>query len=146
MNAIIGKITPIMIADISYGTFFFYGACCLIMGLIVYVFLPETKGRSLEEMDEVSLSLALKIPKLKLPLLCYRSFFMATQLLLNKTMVKRSQSYQLITCQLTKKILRLIMRKTNLYTHQLILFIYALFITINLRSCCPTLLRNCGKI
>lgn len=54
MNAIIGKITPLMIADISYGTFFFYGACCLTMGLVVYVFLPETKGRSLEEMDQVS--------------------------------------------------------------------------------------------
>ncbi|KAL9538381.1 hypothetical protein MBANPS3_010976 [Mucor bainieri] len=53
MNAIIGKITPLMIADISYGTFFFYGACCLTMGLVVYVFLPETKGRSLEEMDEI---------------------------------------------------------------------------------------------
>lgn len=64
MNAIIGKITPIMIADISYGTFFFYGACCVIMGLIVYVFLPETKGRSLEEMDEVSLFLILKYQNL----------------------------------------------------------------------------------
>ncbi|KAL9542781.1 hypothetical protein PS6_009621 [Mucor atramentarius] len=53
MNAIIGKITPLMIADISYGTFFFYGACCLTMGLVVYVFLPETKGRSLEEMDQI---------------------------------------------------------------------------------------------
>ncbi|CEP12248.1 hypothetical protein [Parasitella parasitica] len=53
MNAIIGKITPLMIADISYGTFFFYGACCLTMGLIVYIFLPETKGKTLEEMDEV---------------------------------------------------------------------------------------------
>ncbi|KAI8636932.1 general substrate transporter [Parasitella parasitica] len=55
MNAIIGKITPLMIADISYGTFFFYGACCLTMGIIVYVFLPETKGRTLEEMDEIFL-------------------------------------------------------------------------------------------
>jgi hypothetical protein len=53
MNAIIGKVTPIMISKISYGTFFFYGACCVTMGLIVLVFLPETKGRTLEEMDEV---------------------------------------------------------------------------------------------
>lgn len=54
MNAIIGKVTPIMIAKISYGTFFFYGACCVVMGAIVLFFLPETKGRTLEEMDEVT--------------------------------------------------------------------------------------------
>jgi sugar porter (SP) family MFS transporter len=53
MNAIIGKVTPIMIAKISYGTFFFYGACCVVMGAIVLFFLPETKGRTLEEMDEI---------------------------------------------------------------------------------------------
>ncbi|KAI8369048.1 general substrate transporter [Blakeslea trispora] len=53
MNAIIGKVTPLMIASIAYGTFFFYGACAVGMGLIVYVFLPETQGRSLEQMDEI---------------------------------------------------------------------------------------------
>lgn len=53
MNAIIGKVTPLMIAQIAYGTFFFYPACCFTMGIIVYVFLPGTKGRSLEEMTEV---------------------------------------------------------------------------------------------
>ncbi|GAA5810761.1 hypothetical protein MFLAVUS_004187 [Mucor flavus] len=53
MNAIIGKVTPLMIAQIAYGTFFFYPACCFTMGIIVYVFLPGTKGRSLEEMTEI---------------------------------------------------------------------------------------------
>ncbi|KAG2237072.1 hypothetical protein INT48_001840 [Thamnidium elegans] len=46
-------LTPLMIAQIAYGTFFFYAACCFTMGIIVYVFLPETKGRSLEEMTEI---------------------------------------------------------------------------------------------
>lgn len=55
MNAIIGKVTPLMISQIAYGTFFFYAACCFVAGVIVYVFLPETMGRTLEEMTEVSL-------------------------------------------------------------------------------------------
>ncbi|KAI9341312.1 general substrate transporter [Pilaira anomala] len=53
MNAIIGKVTPLMISQIKYGTFFFYAACCFVAGVIVYVFLPETMGRSLEEMTEI---------------------------------------------------------------------------------------------
>ncbi|KAI8073483.1 general substrate transporter [Gilbertella persicaria] len=53
MNAIIGKVTPLMMASIAYGTFFFYAACAFVMGLIVYVFLPETQGKSLEQMDQV---------------------------------------------------------------------------------------------
>jgi SP family sugar:H+ symporter-like MFS transporter len=54
MNAIIGYISPTMFAEFAYGAFFFYGGCCFVMGLIVFVFLPETKGRSLEEINEVS--------------------------------------------------------------------------------------------
>lgn len=56
MNAAIAKVTPIMIAKITYGTYFFFGSCAVVMGLFAYFLLPETRGRSLEEMDEVSLS------------------------------------------------------------------------------------------
>lgn len=51
MNATIAKVTPIMITNISFGTYFFFGTCAIIMGLFAFVFLPETRGRSLEEMD-----------------------------------------------------------------------------------------------
>ncbi|KAG2235895.1 hypothetical protein INT48_008198 [Thamnidium elegans] len=53
MNACIAKVTPIMIAKITYGTYFFFGSCAVIMGVFTYVLLPETRGRSLEEMDEL---------------------------------------------------------------------------------------------
>ncbi|KAI9486579.1 MAG: general substrate transporter [Benjaminiella poitrasii] len=51
MNATIAKVTPIMIANITYGTYFFFGTMAVIMGVFAYVFLPETRGRSLEEID-----------------------------------------------------------------------------------------------
>jgi len=35
------------------GTFFFYAACCSMAWVFVYVFVPETKGRSLESMDDL---------------------------------------------------------------------------------------------
>ncbi|KAH8890685.1 MFS quinate transporter QutD [Thozetella sp. PMI_491] len=42
--------TPYMIANITYGTFFFFGACILISSGVVYCFIPETKGFPLEKM------------------------------------------------------------------------------------------------
>ncbi|KAI8888647.1 general substrate transporter [Backusella circina FSU 941] len=54
MNAIIGKITPLMIARIDYGIFYFYAAMGLTTFICVLLFLPETQGKSLEEIDEVS--------------------------------------------------------------------------------------------
>ncbi|KAI7907082.1 general substrate transporter [Cokeromyces recurvatus] len=51
MNATIAKVTPIMLANITYGTYFFYGTMAIVMGTFAYIFLPETRGRSLEEID-----------------------------------------------------------------------------------------------
>ncbi|KAI7851786.1 general substrate transporter [Circinella umbellata] len=53
MNFVISQIVPVMLADITWGTYIFFGCCCFIMSVIVYVFFPETKGKSLEEMDAV---------------------------------------------------------------------------------------------
>jgi hypothetical protein len=53
MNAIIAKVTPIMIQKISYGTYFFFGSMAIVMGVFAFLFVPETKGRSLEEIDKV---------------------------------------------------------------------------------------------
>ncbi|CAO3627400.1 unnamed protein product [Cunninghamella blakesleeana] len=52
-NAGIAKITPIMIAYLQYDTYFFFGTMCLVMGIFVYLFVPETRGRSLEEIDQL---------------------------------------------------------------------------------------------
>ncbi|RCH88311.1 hypothetical protein CU098_004910 [Rhizopus stolonifer] len=53
MNAILAKVVPIMITNITYGTYFFFGAMAVIMGVFAYVFLPETRGRSLEDINEL---------------------------------------------------------------------------------------------
>lgn len=53
MNATIAKVTPIMMQQITYGTYFFFGVMAVVMGVFTYVFVPETRGRSLEEMDQV---------------------------------------------------------------------------------------------
>lgn len=64
-----------MLASITWGTYIFFGCCCFgkgnevlsmliilicsvafaykVMSCAVFIFYPETKGRSLEEMDEV---------------------------------------------------------------------------------------------
>ncbi|ETS81612.1 hypothetical protein PFICI_06614 [Pestalotiopsis fici W106-1] len=44
---------PYMIADISYGIFFFFGACITVSGLAVYLLMPETKGFPLEDMHYI---------------------------------------------------------------------------------------------
>jgi hypothetical protein len=40
-----------MIESITYGTFLFYGVMTVIGGMFVFFFLPETNGKSLEDMD-----------------------------------------------------------------------------------------------
>jgi hypothetical protein len=42
-----------MIDSISYGVFFFYAGLAVVMFVIVLLFVPETQGRSLEEIDAV---------------------------------------------------------------------------------------------
>ncbi|ORY61590.1 MFS quinate transporter QutD [Pseudomassariella vexata] len=42
---------PYMIARIQFGMFFFYGSCTTFAVMFVYLFVPETKGVSMEHMD-----------------------------------------------------------------------------------------------
>ncbi|ORY93621.1 sugar transporter [Syncephalastrum racemosum] len=51
MNFVIGEITPIMIDRIAYGTYLFFFATNMICITIVYLFYPETKNRTIEEME-----------------------------------------------------------------------------------------------
>lgn len=48
---VIARSTPYMIENIKYGTYLFFGACTVAMGLWVYFLVPETKGVTLEGMD-----------------------------------------------------------------------------------------------
>eukprot|EP01113_Clastostelium_recurvatum_P047766 TRINITY_DN8576_c0_g1_i2.p1 TRINITY_DN8576_c0_g1~~TRINITY_DN8576_c0_g1_i2.p1 ORF type:complete len:552 (+),score=101.48 TRINITY_DN8576_c0_g1_i2:29-1657(+) len=52
-NAIIAKISPLLLANIGYYTYVIFGGMGIIMCLFVLFFIPETRGRTLEEMDEV---------------------------------------------------------------------------------------------
>ncbi|KAF9068982.1 general substrate transporter [Rhodocollybia butyracea] len=45
----ISKITPIMLANITYGTFLIFGLMCMIMAVWAYVAYPETSGYALED-------------------------------------------------------------------------------------------------
>ncbi|EIW86994.1 general substrate transporter [Coniophora puteana RWD-64-598 SS2] len=52
-NFIVGQVTPTMMSKITYGTFIFFGAFSFMGALFFAFFVPETKGLTLEEMDQV---------------------------------------------------------------------------------------------
>ncbi|KAI6011831.1 hypothetical protein EDC04DRAFT_3145640 [Pisolithus marmoratus] len=50
-NFVVSKVTPTLVADLGYKLFFMFGAIN-IGGMVTFsLLIPETKGRSLEEMD-----------------------------------------------------------------------------------------------
>ncbi|KAF6813906.1 quinate permease [Colletotrichum sojae] len=48
---VVARATPFMITDLGYGTYFMFGAFLVAIGVWSFIFVPETKGVSLEEMD-----------------------------------------------------------------------------------------------
>ncbi|KAN0093180.1 General substrate transporter [Tylopilus felleus] len=52
-NFIVGQVTPTMLAHLTFGTFIFFGVFSFLGGVFVLFCVPETKGLTLEEMDEV---------------------------------------------------------------------------------------------
>lgn len=50
-NFIIGLVTPDMLAQIKWGTYIFFAAFCLLAFGFTYFFVPETMGKTLEDMD-----------------------------------------------------------------------------------------------
>ncbi len=52
-NFIIGLVTPDMLAQIKWGTYIFFAAFCLLALGFTYFFVPETRGKMLEDMDLV---------------------------------------------------------------------------------------------
>ena len=55
-NFVVARATPVMLLTVGnagYGTYFIFGSFCFTMVLFVYFCCPETKGLSLERMDEL---------------------------------------------------------------------------------------------
>lgn len=52
-NFIIGLITPPMVQNTGFGAYTFFAVFCCLSFAWTWFFVPETKGRSLEQMDHV---------------------------------------------------------------------------------------------
>ncbi|KAJ5972600.1 General substrate transporter [Penicillium vulpinum] len=52
-NFIIGLITPPLVQNTGYGAYVFFAVFCVLAGVWTFLFVPETKGRTLEQMDHV---------------------------------------------------------------------------------------------
>uniref|UniRef100_L2FC33 High-affinity glucose n=1 Tax=Colletotrichum fructicola (strain Nara gc5) TaxID=1213859 RepID=L2FC33_COLFN len=52
-NFIVGVATPPMIDQLGFGTYVFFGAWCFLASVWAFYLVPETKGKTLEQMDEV---------------------------------------------------------------------------------------------
>ncbi|KAJ5626065.1 hypothetical protein N7510_002374 [Penicillium lagena] len=50
---IVGISTPSMMANIGYGTYIFFAVMCFLAGVWAFFLVPETSGKTLEELDEV---------------------------------------------------------------------------------------------
>jgi hypothetical protein len=42
-----------MITSLGYGTYMFFGSLMILMGIWAYFFVPETKGKTLEQMEDL---------------------------------------------------------------------------------------------
>lgn len=50
-NCVIARITPLMLTNITYGTFLLFGSCCILMAIYTVFCVPETKGVPLESIS-----------------------------------------------------------------------------------------------
>ena len=50
-NFIVGQVTPDMLTHLTYGTYIFFGLLTFMGAAFIWIFFPETKNLSLEEMD-----------------------------------------------------------------------------------------------
>ncbi|EJP66154.1 H(+)-myo-inositol cotransporter [Beauveria bassiana ARSEF 2860] len=51
-NFLVALVTPTLLANTSYGAYFLFGSCTMATALVCWVFMPETKGRTLAEIQE----------------------------------------------------------------------------------------------
>ena len=52
-NFIVGLITPPLVQNTGFGAYIFFAVFCFLSLLWTYFFVPETTGKTLEQMDEV---------------------------------------------------------------------------------------------
>ncbi|KAF5654855.1 quinate transporter [Fusarium sp. NRRL 25303] len=52
-NFIVGVATPPMIESIGFGVYIFFGSWCFLAAVWAFFLVPETKGKTLEQMDEI---------------------------------------------------------------------------------------------
>ena len=52
-NFTIGLITPPLVENTGYGAYVFFAVFCLLSFVWTFIFVPETKGRTLEQMDHI---------------------------------------------------------------------------------------------
>ncbi len=62
-NFIIGLITPPLVINTGFGAYTFFAIFCLLSLIWTFYFIPETKGRTLEAMDQYVFS-ELILPRL----------------------------------------------------------------------------------
>jgi len=52
-NAIISKVVPLILAQINYYTYLIFGGFGVAMAIFTYMYVPETKGKTTEELDKI---------------------------------------------------------------------------------------------
>lgn len=55
-NFLVALTTPILLSKSSFGAYFIFGGCTLITAFICALYMPETKGQSLDEIEEAFIS------------------------------------------------------------------------------------------
>lgn len=50
-NFTVALITPVMLANTVFGAYFLFGGCLAFTAFVCWMFMPETRGRSLDEIE-----------------------------------------------------------------------------------------------
>ncbi|KAJ4359476.1 uncharacterized protein N0V89_000030 [Didymosphaeria variabile] len=53
VNWIVAFTTPIFLTRSSCGVYFLFGGCCFVTSVVCFLWMPETRGLSLEEIDDI---------------------------------------------------------------------------------------------
>jgi len=51
-NFLVALVTPTLLAKTAYGAYFLFGGCAFLTALVCIAFMPETRGRSLDEIEQ----------------------------------------------------------------------------------------------
>ncbi|AEO70695.1 uncharacterized protein THITE_2122379 [Thermothielavioides terrestris NRRL 8126] len=51
-NFLVALVTPTLLARTSYGAYFLFGSCSVVTALVCWAFMPETRGKSLDEIEQ----------------------------------------------------------------------------------------------